>query len=60
MKKKSIGKKTRQNRKSAVARATVRKKLFSKRRGGVIHASMILENRNMRGENPEANKKDII
>lgn len=60
MKKRNISRKQRQSPKSAFNRGAGRRKLFSKRRGGVINASMILENRNMRGANIEGNKKDTI
>ena len=57
MKKKNAIRRTRPSPKSAVNKGSERKKMFSKRRGGVIGASMIMENRNMRTSNLGDNKK---
>jgi hypothetical protein len=58
MKKKNTNRRNRPSPKSAVHRGSERKKMFSKRRGGVIGASMIMENRNVRTGNLGENKKD--
>lgn len=58
MKKKSNSRKTRPSPKSAIYRGSERKKMFSKRQGGVIGASMIMENRNLHTGNLGAIKKE--
>lgn len=60
MKKKNNSRRNRPSPKSAVYRGSERKKMFSKRRGGVIGASMIMENRNMRTGNLGDTKKETI
>lgn len=57
MKKKYFNRKIKQRAKNNLRRNGGRKKLLSKRFGGVLHASMIMENRNINAAGSTTEKK---
>lgn len=58
MKKKYFNRKIKQRAKNNLRRQGGRKKMLSKRIGGVLHASVVMENRNASSAQPE--KKEVM
>ena len=60
MKKRYFNRKIKQSAKSNLKRNGGRKKMLWKRMGGVLHASMIMENRNVNAAGMANQKKEIL